>query len=339
MGARWNALVELADPGITVDSGHNGRVKDAHMGICHKRCDAFMEGEAAIETVSAARRRGRSQTNGLRSANVMHKLHALRPQRHSLRFRAAAVLLSGAAAGLALLSSCAAPEQAVAVPPHIEGATFVGNAACADCHAHYTRSFAASPHGRFHREDVLGAGQTGCESCHGPGSKHVATAGAREFIVNPGRDPAACFTCHRQTHAEFNLPYRHPVLEGRLNCVDCHDPHGPDLTKPAGGLAMARLNESCAACHREQARPFVFEHEALREGCVTCHQPHGSIAPRLLTQPDANLCLKCHAQVQLPGAVMIGKTDHAQLLRLGSCWSAGCHTAVHGSNIHPKMLY
>jgi hypothetical protein len=27
------------------------------------------------------------------------------------------------------------------------------------------------------------------------------------------------------------------------------------------------------------------------------------------------------------------------LLRLGSCWSVGCHTAVHGSNINPKMLY
>jgi predicted CXXCH cytochrome family protein len=263
----------------------------------------------------------------------------LTAQRPQTTLHAAATLLAGAAAGLALLSSCATVDRTVAAPPHIEGATFVGNAACADCHTNYTRGFAASPHGRFHREDARMAGQTGCESCHGPGSKHVAAAGARQFIVNPGRDPAACFACHLETHAEFHLPHRHPVLEGRLNCVQCHDPHGPDLMKPAGGLAMARLNETCAACHREQARPFVFEHEALREGCVACHQPHGSIAPGLLAQRDANLCLKCHAQVQMPGAVMIGKTDHAQLLRLGSCWSAGCHTAVHGSNIHPKMLY
>jgi hypothetical protein len=30
---------------------------------------------------------------------------------------------------------------------------------------------------------------------------------------------------------------------------------------------------------------------------------------------------------------------HAARLRQGGCWSAGCHTAVHGSNVHPRMLY
>lgn len=264
-------------------------------------------------------------------------LPALRSQTRSF---GASALFIGAAFGLiSLLSSCVSVDRIVAAPPAIEGATFVGNAACADCHTNITRLFAGSPHGRYHRDDVKLAGLTGCESCHGPGSKHVAAAGARQLIFNPGRDPAACFTCHLEAHAEFNLPQRHPVIEGRMTCVQCHDPHGPDLMKPAGGLAMARLNQSCAQCHRDQARPFVFEHEALREGCVACHQPHGSIASKLLAQRDANLCLKCHAQVQQPGAVMIGKMDHAQLLRLGTCWSAGCHTAVHGSNIHPKMLY
>lgn len=252
----------------------------------------------------------------------------------------APAVLFGLAAGIVVfLSACASLERTVAAPPVIEGATFVGNAACADCHTNLTRSFPSSAHGRYHGDNLRMAGATGCESCHGPGSRHVASAGAREFIVNPGRDAAACFACHLETHGEFNLPQRHPVIEGRMNCVDCHDPHGPDLHKPAGGLAMARLNEGCAACHRDQSRPFIYEHEAMREGCVACHQPHGSINARLLTQRDANLCLRCHAQVQQPGAVLIGKVDHAQLLRLGTCWSAGCHTAVHGSTINPKLLY
>jgi hypothetical protein len=30
---------------------------------------------------------------------------------------------------------------------------------------------------------------------------------------------------------------------------------------------------------------------------------------------------------------------HAQFLIRGTCWSAGCHTAVHGSNVNPHMLY
>ena len=83
-----------------------------------------------------------------------------------------------------------------------------------------------------------------------------------------------------------------------MSCVQCHDPHGGDIFKPAGGLAMARHNESCAQCHRDQTRPFVFEHQAMREGCIACHNPHGSINDKMLVESDPNLCLRCHAQVQ-----------------------------------------
>ena len=241
-----------------------------------------------------------------------------------------------------LIASCSSLTRTVNAPPHIEGATFVGNRACADCHTNIVRVFDASPHGRYHRDqDLRMAGQTGCESCHGPGSRHVQTGGGRGgLIVNPGKDPASCFECHLDVHAEFRLPQRHPVIEGRMNCVQCHDPHGMDVLKPARGLAMARLNESCAECHQEQTRPFVYEHEALREGCASCHQVHGSINAALLVQRDANLCLRCHAQIQESGgSTVIGKVDHSRYLGLGGCWSAGCHTAVHGSNIHPKLLY
>ena len=94
------------------------------------------------------------------------------------------------------------------------------------------------------------------------------------------------------------------------------------------------------AAHEDAARQFVFEHEAMDEGCVTCHRPHGSIADKLLVQRDSNLCIRCHAQV--PGAsgrVVIGTVDHSFFLRQGHCSTSGCHTAVHGSNIHPKLLY
>jgi predicted CXXCH cytochrome family protein len=238
--------------------------------------------------------------------------------------------------------SCGTVNRTVLDPPQIPGATCVGNRACYECHTNITRMFPASPHARVHLEDAKLAGQTGCESCHGPGSKHIEGGGGRgKFIVNPRKDPSVCFQCHLQTQAEFNLPQHHPVIEGRMNCVQCHDPHGGDIFKPAGGLAMARLNEGCAQCHREQTRPFVFEHEALREGCTVCHNPHGSINRKLLLQSDPNLCLKCHAQVQhqAGGEIFIGNVSHTLLLRQGTCWSAGCHTAVHGSNVHPRMFY
>ena len=244
------------------------------------------------------------------------------------------------------LSSCSTFERTVVAPPMIEGATFVGNKTCYECHTNITRVFPGSAHARVHFEGARTEENVGCESCHGPASKHVAAGGGRgRFIVNPGKDPAACFTCHLQTHAEFNLPQHHPLIEGRMNCVQCHDPHGLDIMKPAGGLAMARLNQNCAECHREQSRVNVYEHEALREGCITCHQPHGSINAKMLVERDNNLCLKCHAQVQGvdpgvgTGRLFIGKIDHTDLLRFGNCWSSGCHTAVHGSQVHPRLMY
>jgi len=243
-----------------------------------------------------------------------------------------------------LLNSCATTPTTVTAVPEIPGATVVGNKACSDCHAPITRVFASSAHARIHIEDSRTLPQTGCESCHGAGSKHIQGGGGRgKFILNPGKDPAACFQCHLSAQAEFNLPQHHPVMEGRMNCVQCHDPHGGDIYKPSGGLAMARLNEACAQCHRDQTRPFIFEHEAMREGCTVCHSPHGSINRKLLVQSDPNLCLKCHAQVQASGVpsgeIYIGKVSHTLLLQRGTCWSAGCHTAVHGSNVNPRMFY
>ena len=255
-----------------------------------------------------------------------------------------AVLGAAALGAGAIVVSCSTLQRTAFVPPEIPGATFVGNAGCMYCHANYVRNFAASPHARLHTDQAAMAGQSGCESCHGPGSKHIEAGGGRgRFIVNPGKDPATCFQCHLATRGEFALPQHHPVGEGRMNCIQCDDPHGGDARKAAGGLAMARLNETCAACHREQTRPFVFEHEALHEGCTVCHNPHGSVNRKFLVQSDANLCLRCHAQVQgggvAAGEVFIGKIPHADLLRQGTCWSAGCHTSVHGSNVDPRMRF
>ena len=237
------------------------------------------------------------------------------------------------------LISCSTTPDAVVVPLEIPGAHYVGNQVCADCHKDIVRKFPASPHSRIHSGSAAMVGQSGCESCHGPGSKHVQAGGAK-FIINPRQDPAACFQCHLDVNAEFNLPQHHPVIEGHMSCVQCHDPHGGDIFKPAGGLAMARQNESCAQCHRDQTRPFVFEHAAMREGCIVCHNPHGSINQKMLVQSDPNLCMRCHAQVQTTSKqIYIGNVNHTTRLQIGTCWASGCHTAVHGSNVDPRLRY
>lgn len=46
VGGKKGRLAEVAKHVIAVDSEHYGRVEDAHMGICHMLCYAFMENPA-----------------------------------------------------------------------------------------------------------------------------------------------------------------------------------------------------------------------------------------------------------------------------------------------------
>ena len=43
VGGKLGKLADVSDFVIAVDSTHYGRVEDAHMGICHMICYAFME--------------------------------------------------------------------------------------------------------------------------------------------------------------------------------------------------------------------------------------------------------------------------------------------------------
>lgn len=274
--------------------------------------------------------------------------HAFRKVVWQLRFRRhlllpALVTGTGILVAAHFIVSCSGTSTVAAPPPVIPGAEFVGSESCATCHESITKVFPQSVHARIHPVPGMEGIDTSCESCHGPGSLHVEAGGGtplQPLIVNPGKSPESCFKCHLDIHADFRLPHHHPVLEGQMNCANCHDPHGHEIFKPAGGPGLGWNDQSCAQCHREQSRKFVFEHEAMREGCTTCHVPHGSVNDKMLVQNDVNLCLKCHAQVAgAPGRVVIGRVDHSNFIQRGNCSTSGCHTAVHGSNINPKLLY
>jgi D-sedoheptulose 7-phosphate isomerase len=43
VGKKRGRVAELAEHVVAIDSEHYGRVEDAHMGICHMLCYAFME--------------------------------------------------------------------------------------------------------------------------------------------------------------------------------------------------------------------------------------------------------------------------------------------------------
>ena len=252
------------------------------------------------------------------------------------RWTKPAIIFGGIAIWGLILVGCVMVDRTVVAPPNVAGATFVGSSKCADCHEDQVKHFGSASHAKLALKDDKGT-DIGCESCHGAGSVHVKAGGGKGTIVNPRKSPEACFQCHLEKRGEFSLPNTHPVLSGKISCVDCHDVHQGDAIKGTGA-SMESQNETCTKCHSAQKGPFVFEHGAMKEGCTACHNPHGSVNQRMLVARDANLCLRCHLEVQTVSGEINGNAvkhtteNHNSRLMQGTCWSAGCHEAPHGSN-------
>lgn len=127
-----------------------------------------------------------------------------------------------------------------------------------------------------------------------------------------------CFSCHKKQAMESNLPFHHPIAEGKMECADCHNPHGGDFRN----LRAESVNETCFKCHSEKSGPYQFDHPPVTEDCQNCHRPHGSINDKLLTQSEPFLCLSCH------------KNRHGNSInntqQRSRCTT--CHFAIHGSD-------
>jgi len=154
-----------------------------------------------------------------------------------------------------------------------------------------------------------------------------ATAASLSFeqYMLKGDPVSLCSQCHQKEAAEFRMNFHHPLPEGRMICSDCHEVH-PDQ---ASGKRSHPQKGSCATCHADAAGPFTFAHDPVVGGtgeeCGECHRPHGSNNPRLLKTFSRGLCAQCH-------------TDKASTHNPGqTCWTAGCHVAVHGSNTDPLL--
>ena len=184
---------------------------------------------------------------------------------------------------------------------------------------------------------------TNCHSIHKPSTPKYLLAKTQAEL---------CYSCHPSERAQFEMPSRHRVNEGVVQCTDCHNPHGSfggtSMTSRAvSNSAMLQPafdnEEPCLKCHVDKRGPFVFEHASVRvEGCNVCHVPHGSTNTMLLKRPVVfTICLECHNGAGTFGRETVGvyalNSLHNMLdPKFQRCTL--CHVRVHGSNSDPFFL-
>ncbi|MBI1920275.1 MAG: DmsE family decaheme c-type cytochrome [Geobacter sp.] len=191
------------------------------------------------------------------------------------------------------------------------------SARCLSCHS-ATPSVSFWDMGRHKREDV------DCSRCH---SIHKQS---RPEVS----EPETCFLCHKDIKRDANRQSHHPIIEGKVKCSDCHNPHG---TLSHGMIKAENINQLCYKCHPDKRGPFIWEHPPVEENCLTCHTPHGAKSSKLLIQKRPNLCENCH-NGRHPGtpydatAGFNGSASPSTKLKFVGRSCLNCHNQIHGSN-------
>ena len=229
------------------------------------------------------------------------------------------------------LAGANGPQDSSAAQSSAQPAEYVGADACRSCHEDlFTKHFETTPHFKT----TLANGH-GCESCHGPGSEHVAAGGDVTKIVSfkdlsKQEANTRCLSCHGENHKQRHFGgSMHAGSD--VGCLDCHSPH--HAAEPEH-LLIHPQPALCYGCHitakADFAKPY---HHRVDEGliqCGDCHNVHGTTTlrqVRALPQGDA-ACFKCHADKQGPFVY-----EHVPVKTEGC---ASCHTP-HGST-NPRLL-
>jgi DmsE family decaheme c-type cytochrome len=193
------------------------------------------------------------------------------------------------------------------------------SAICTTCHY---RSVHALWDGSQH--EMRGVTCTNCHANHAYKSEKAQLKEETQAQV--------CAACHRgivNKQSRFN---HMPVREGKLECSNCHNPHGSANVKLL--KVGTTVDEACTSCHSEKRGPYLWEHAPVVNACVTCHDPHGSNNERLLVAKVPFLCQRCHVTSRHPPTVYegFGLKNSPSANRLTGQGCVVCHVQIHGSN-------
>ncbi|MBB6052383.1 multiheme c-type cytochrome [Armatimonas rosea] len=161
---------------------------------------------------------------------------------------------------------------------------------CVGCHAVVLPPDSLMPERKFFG--------VGCESCHGPGSEHVAAMQkgdkSKGVLLTALRGTGGkrlnevCGRCHRapadvehmdelskQATSRF-MPYGLSLSQcfkqsnDKLSCVTCHNPHEDASTD------TKRYEAVCVSCHAAPKKACPVN---PKEKCVSCHMPTAKVFP------------------------------------------------------------
>ena len=191
------------------------------------------------------------------------------------------------------------------------------NAVCLGCHEKGDRTYWS---GSAHESRGLA-----CTNCH-----QIMEKVSPEHQLIKDTELEVCFACHKEKRAQEAKSTHMPLIEGRMQCSSCHNPHGSATDSL---LREPSVNETCYKCHADKRGPFLWEHEPVRDSCVNCHQPHGTTNEYLLKVQRPMLCRQCHA------GVGHGQPGNPTAVQEFNRACQNCHTKIHGSNAPAGELF
>ena len=212
---------------------------------------------------------------------------------------------------------------------------------CMSCHGG-NRHLAFWDSGRHRQNEVR------CNDCHAVHAKpplgstmaftKPAPTVSRFVTTQRQLEYETCNACHKNVQSQLNKPSHHPIVEGKVTCSNCHNPHG---ALSHAMLKSETVNLQCLSCHEDKRGPYIFQHPPVEETCLSCHSPHGSSHGRLLNEKVPNLCQDCHDWARHPGTAyggdqgfirIPGSTATTPNTRFVARSCLNCHSAIHGSN-------
>lgn len=197
-----------------------------------------------------------------------------------------------------------------------------GRAACKECHGDEAALHAKDAHATVE-----------CETCHGPGARHIADNNVPMAKADARDD---CLVCHRRLDAR---PGAFPQVDWRehyafvgvkdmsVACIRCHSGHEPlYLDRDLRTARLHPLIQECSSCHlgrrdtnlkKPEGHPQIFQcdycHPALARSfaagahaklnCTTCHLfiKENNYSGRIVRNTNPRFCLLCHRKADFKG--------------------------------------